>query len=216
MLATALAGGCDYYTAVRLSNIAGGLEVAKFGVATVTRKEIVAEIVGQNRDQADKVCTLDTLLTQLTWQRSQNRSIVFTNGCFDILHKGHVEYLHFCKSQGDVVVVGLNSDRSVQAVKGPQRPINTQSDRAAVLAALEAVDYVTIFEEPDPLALIQAVKPDILIKGQDWEEKGVIGADVVEQRGGRVILAPLVAGKSTTTIIDKMTSLGSSSACKKT
>lgn len=208
MLATALAGGCDFTTAVQLSNIAGGIEVEKFGVATVSREEIIAEIVGQTKRSTPKVCTLDTLLTQLTWHRSQSQTLVFTNGCFDILHKGHVDYLQFCKSKGDIVIVGLNSDASVRAIKGPERPINNQNDRADVLAGLAYVDYVTIFDEPDPYNLIKAVHPDFLVKGSDWKDKGVIGSDIVEARGGRVIFAPLIEGRSSTAVIDKMKSKG--------
>jgi len=208
MLATALAAGCDFTTAVQLSNIAGGLEVEKFGVATVSREEIITEIIGQHQRSTPKVCHTEALLKQLTWHRGQSQTIVFTNGCFDILHKGHVDYLQFCKSSGDIVVVGLNSDRSVRAIKGPERPINTEDDRAAVLAALAPVDYVTIFDEADPLNLITAVQPDILVKGNDWKDKGVIGRDIVEARGGRVLLAPLVEGKSSTAVINKMKSKG--------
>jgi D-beta-D-heptose 7-phosphate kinase/D-beta-D-heptose 1-phosphate adenosyltransferase len=207
MLATALAGGCDYKTAVQLANIAGGLEVEKFGVATVSIEEIVNEIIGQNQGKDGKVHTLDTLLTKLQWHRSRNETVVFTNGCFDVLHRGHIDYLSFCKQQGDVVVVGLNSDRSVKAIKGPERPINHQFDRAAVLAALESVDYITIFEEPDPLALIKAVLPDVLVKGQDWQDKGVIGSDVVTENGGKVVLAPMTEGKSSTSIIERFKGL---------
>ena len=208
MLATALAAGCDYTTAVQLSNIAGGIEVEKFGVATVSREEIMTEINRETHQSAPKVCPLEALLKPLLWHRSQAQTIVFTNGCFDILHKGHVEYLQFCKSSGDIVVVGLNSDQSVRTIKGPERPINSQNDRAAVLAALSAVDYVTIFDEPDPLNLIKAVQPDILVKGNDWKDKGVVGRDVVEARGGRVLLAPLVEGRSSTAVINKMKSKG--------
>jgi D-beta-D-heptose 7-phosphate kinase/D-beta-D-heptose 1-phosphate adenosyltransferase len=208
MLATALAAGCDYTTAVQLSNIAGGLEVEKFGVATVSREEIITEIIGQHQGTTPKVCQLENLITQLTWHRNQSHAIVFTNGCFDILHKGHVDYLQFCKSSGDVVVVGLNSDESVRTIKGPERPINSQDDRAAVLAALAAVDYVTIFDEPDPLNLIKALEPDILVKGNDWKDKGVVGREFVEARGGRVLLAPLVEGRSSTAVINKMKAKG--------
>ncbi|MFC1764497.1 PfkB family carbohydrate kinase, partial [Planctomycetota bacterium] len=179
MLGTALADGCAYPTAVQLSNIAGGIEVEKFGVATVTVDEIVQEILGQRGGPMNKLCALDTLLPQLDWHRKRQEAIVFTNGCFDVLHRGHIEYLQFCKQQGQIVVLGLNSDASVRTIKGPTRPLNSQTDRAAVLAALACVDYITIFDEPDPLALITQVRPDVLIKGQDWEDKGVIGADVV-------------------------------------
>lgn len=207
MLAMALAAGCDYETAVQLSNIAGGIEVEKFGTATVTIEEIVGEILSQNRNKAGKVRSIEKLVSELIWHRRNNRKIVFTNGCFDVLHKGHISYLEFCKSQGDIVVVGLNSDSSVKKIKGPERPINNQHARAAVLAALEMVDYIIIFDEPNPLKLIETVKPDVLVKGRDWEDKGVIGREFVESHGGKVVLAPLVEGESSTDKIEKLKSL---------
>jgi D-beta-D-heptose 7-phosphate kinase/D-beta-D-heptose 1-phosphate adenosyltransferase len=206
-LAAALAAGCDYQTAVQLSNIAGGIEVEKFGTATVSVEEIVNEIVNQHRGKNGKVHSVDSLLTGLALHRKQKKVIVFTNGCFDVLHTGHIEYLQFCRQQGDVVVVGLNSDSSVKIIKGPERPINNQHDRAVVLAALEMVDYITVFDEPDPLNLIKKVKPDVLVKGEDWTEKGVVGREFVESYGGKVALASLVEGKSSTATIEKMKSL---------
>jgi D-beta-D-heptose 7-phosphate kinase/D-beta-D-heptose 1-phosphate adenosyltransferase len=207
-LAITLAADCDYLTAVQLANITGGIEVEKFGVATVTIEEIINEIIGQTRGKTGKLRPLDSLAEELNWHRRQKQSIVFTNGCFDVVHRGHIEFLKFCKSQGDVVVVGLNSDSSAKAIKGPDRPINNQYDRAAVLAALETVDYITIFDKPDPLNLIKKLRPDILVKGQDWAEKGVVGREFVESCGGRVVLAPLVEGKSSSATIEKIKSLG--------
>lgn len=206
-LAATIAGGCDYQTAVQLSNIAGGLEVEKFGATSVTIDEIVNEIIATNRGKTGKIHDVDTLGEMLQFHRQQNETIVFTNGCFDVLHRGHVEYLKFCKGHGDVVVVGLNSDSSVKQIKGPERPINNQYDRASVLAALETVDYVTIFDEPDPLRTIERVKPDILVKGVDWKDKGVIGREFVEAGGGKVVLAPMVEGKSSTSVINKIQTL---------
>jgi D-beta-D-heptose 7-phosphate kinase/D-beta-D-heptose 1-phosphate adenosyltransferase len=203
-LAVTLAAGCDYRMAVQIANIAGGIEVEKFGAATVTVDEIVNEIVAENRGKSGKIRQIDPLLPELDFHRKQNESIVFTNGCFDVLHRGHIEFLQFCKSHGDVVVLGLNSDSSVKQIKGPKRPINNQHDRAAVLAALETVDYIVTFDEPDPLRLIEQVKPDVLVKGQDWKDKGVVGREFVESKGGKVVLAPLVEGKSSTSTIEKM------------
>jgi len=205
-LALTLAAGCDFKTAVQLSNIAGGIEVEKFGGATVSRDEIITEIVYLNRGGEGKVRSVDSLLAELAWRRKRNGKIVFTNGCFDVIHRGHIEYLKFCKAHGDVVVVGLNSDSSVRAIKGPDRPIHNQVDRAAVLAALESVDYITIFDESTPIDLIKKVRPDVLVKGQDWEKKGVVGTEFVESYGGRVALEPLVKGKSATLIIEKIKS----------
>jgi D-beta-D-heptose 7-phosphate kinase/D-beta-D-heptose 1-phosphate adenosyltransferase len=202
-LAITLAAGCDYKTAVQLSNVTSGIEVEKFGVATVTIEEIINEITGKS----DKVRPVSSLIKELAEHRRQNATIVFTNGCFDVVHRGHIEFLRFCKLQGDIVVVGLNSDSSVKNIKGPDRPINNQYDRAAVLAALETVDYITVFDKPDPLNLIKKIKPDVLVKGQDWTQKGVVGAQFVESYGGSVVLAPLVEGKSSTATIEKIKSL---------
>ncbi len=133
--------------------------------------------------------------------RREHRRIVFTNGCFDILHRGHVTYLAAARALGDVLVLGLNSDASVRRLKGPSRPINSTEDRAAVMDALRAVDYVTIFDEDTPLELIQSVKPDILVKGGDYEIADIVGADFVQARGGSVRTIPFVEGKSTTGLI---------------
>lgn len=129
--------------------------------------------------------------------------MVFTNGCFDILHTGHTQYLSFARNQGDALVVGLNSDASVQRAKGPTRPVNPQDDRAQVLAALESVDYVVIFDDDEPVNIITEILPDVLVKGEDWAHY-VSGRDIVEQNGGKVVLAPLVEGKSTTDTISRM------------
>ena len=206
-LAATVAAGCDYSTCVQISNIAGGLEVEKFGAASVTIDEIVNEIIANNRGKTGKIHDVETLAEILKYHRLQNEKIVFTNGCFDVLHRGHIEYLKFCKEQGDIVVLGLNSDSSVKQIKGPTRPINNQHDRASVLAALESIDYVTIFDEPDPLKTIEKTVPDILIKGADWKDKGVIGQEFVEANGGKVVLAKLVEGKSSTSVIEKIQTL---------
>ena len=206
-LAIALAANYDYKTAVELSNITGGIEVEKFGVATVTIDEIINELISQKRNKTGKLQPVESLTQELNWHRKQKEVVVFTNGCFDVLHRGHVEYLKFCKQQGDILVLGLNSDSSIRTIKGPDRPVNNQNDRAAVLAALESIDYITIFGELDPLELIKKVRPDILVKGQDWEHKGVVGREFVESNGGKVVLAPLIEGKSSTTIIQKLKSL---------
>jgi D-beta-D-heptose 7-phosphate kinase/D-beta-D-heptose 1-phosphate adenosyltransferase len=210
-LAITLASGCDYKTAVQLSNITGGIEVEKFGTATVTIDEIVNEITSQNQDIIGKIREIDHLADELNWHHKQKRTTVFTNGCFDVIHRGHIEFLKFCKTQGDIVVVGLNSDSSVKSIKGSDRPINNQHDRSAVLAALDTVDYITVFDEPTPLNIIKKLKPDILVKGQDWSDKGVVGQEFVESYGGKIVLAPLVEGKSSTATIEKMKALGKES-----
>ena len=145
---------------------------------------------------------LNSLLERLKTHRTAEDKIVFTNGCFDILHAGHVEYLTAARAEGDVLVVGLNSDASVRIIKGEKRPIVQEDQRAAVLAGLECVNYVTLFEDPDPFRLIQTILPDVLVKGADWEEGEIIGADIVKQYGGRVVRVPFVSDASTSKIID--------------
>jgi D-beta-D-heptose 7-phosphate kinase/D-beta-D-heptose 1-phosphate adenosyltransferase len=154
-----------------------------------------------------KILDMATLLPKIYDFRKKGKTIVFTNGCFDIIHAGHVRYLHAAKQEGDILIVGLNSDKSVQLIKDKNRPIISEKYRAEVLAGLEAVDYVTIFNEMDPLQLICAIKPDVLVKGSDWKEKDIIGAEAVKGRGGKVVRVDLLQGLSTSliiqTIIDK-------------
>ena len=132
------------------------------------------------------------------------KKIVFTNGCFDLLHIGHVRYLKAAKDEGDVLIVGLNSDRSVRLIKGPKRPLVPENERAEVLASLACVDFVTVFDEPDPLVTIRAVMPDVLVKGADWAEDAIIGRDIVERDGGRVVRIPLTEGASTSKMIENI------------
>jgi D-beta-D-heptose 7-phosphate kinase/D-beta-D-heptose 1-phosphate adenosyltransferase len=138
--------------------------------------------------------------------REEGRRVVFTNGCFDIIHRGHVEYLSKAKAKGDVLVVGLNTDASVRRLKGPSRPVVTQDDRAVVMAALGVVDYVCLFDEDTPLQLITAIVPDVLVKGADWPIDKVVGRDVVEAAGGQVQTIEFVPDRSTTSIIDRIRS----------
>jgi len=136
--------------------------------------------------------------------KDENKTVVFTNGCFDLIHAGHVIYLFDAKSYGDVLVVGLNSDDSVKRLKGKNRPLNKENDRAVVLSALEPVDYVTIFDEDTPYELIQILKPDVLVKGGDYNHDTIVGADIVEENGGKVVVVPLLDGRSTSAIIEKI------------
>ncbi len=156
-----------------------------------------------------KIFTLAALLEALALQRQAHRKLVFTNGCFDLMHAGHVSYLRAARQQGDLLVIGLNSDQSVQALKGAQRPIVAQEMRAQVLEALECVDYITVFDEPDPLKLILAIRPDVLVKGADWEEARIVGAPEVRQMGGDIVRVPLVPGISTSEIIRRILARGS-------
>ncbi len=147
--------------------------------------------------------TVADLLTERARLRREGRQVVFTNGCFDILHVGHIDYLAFARNQGDALIVGMNSDASAQRNKGPQRPIVPEADRALVLAALECVDYVIMFDEDEPAPLIEQLLPDILVKGEDWSHY-VSGREAVEANGGRVVLAKLVEGRSTTNLIERI------------
>jgi D-beta-D-heptose 7-phosphate kinase/D-beta-D-heptose 1-phosphate adenosyltransferase len=137
-----------------------------------------------------------------TWTREGKR-VVFTNGCFDVLHVGHVDYLRFARAHGDVLIVGVNSDASVKRLKGESRPVNPLGDRMAVLAALEMVDAVVSFDEDTPKNIIERVTPNVLVKGEDWKDKGVVGREWVESHGGQVVLAPLVPGRSTTSLLER-------------
>ncbi len=155
-------------------------------------------------NSARKILGPTALKKVLASLRRNGKKVVFTNGCFDLLHYGHVRYLQAARKKGDCLVVGVNSDASVRKLKGPRRPVNPQSQRMAVLAALECVDYVVMFREETPARLITAVKPDVLVKGADWKGKTVVGADVVKANGGRVSLIKYVAGCSTTNLIKKI------------
>lgn len=213
VLGMALAHHSDFSTAIRLANIAGGLEVEKVGVAPVSREEMMADIEQSQRNEtnslAAKILPVDIVQHELERVRQQGRRIVFTNGCFDILHAGHVQYLREARAQGDVLVIGLNSDQSVRELKGPTRPITCQAERALVLAALASVDYVTIFDDHTPLELVKTLKPDVLVKGSDYRKEEVVGAREVESWGGRVHLAGLRPGCSTTGTILRMAGHGS-------
>ena len=154
-----------------------------------------------------KILELKDLIVALKSLRVSGKRIVFTNGCFDILHVGHVRYLGEARAKGDVLVLGLNSDASVKSIKSDTRPVVSQDQRAEVLAGLSCVDYITIFDEDDPLSLIQAIKPDILVKGADWEEKNIIGSDVVKTYGGEIVRIKLVPGISTSSIIRRILKL---------
>lgn len=153
---------------------------------------------------AQKIVSATTLLRRLRRERQAGKTIAFTNGCFDILHIGHVAYLETAKKKNRVLVVGLNSDSSVRKIKGPTRPVNSEMSRARVLAALACVDYVVLFSDETPYELIKAVKPDVLIKGGDWAPDTVVGADIVKAHGGKVEIISYIPDFSTTGIIDKI------------
>jgi D-beta-D-heptose 7-phosphate kinase/D-beta-D-heptose 1-phosphate adenosyltransferase len=200
----ALASGLGYLECARIANVAAGIVVGKVGTAGVTREEIIERLRSGGEDSGSKILADQELGPVLERHRQLGRRIVFTNGCFDVLHAGHVKLLQFAKSQGDILVVGLNSDRSVRGTKGPRRPIIKQEERALVLSAIEACDYVVIFNEPTPDRIVRKLKPDILVKGEDWLHRKVVGSRTVRNRGGRIALAPIVRGLSSTGIIDRI------------
>lgn len=205
MLAAALAAGVSLPDAARLSNVAAGIVVGKTGTAVATADEVFTALHTQDLLAAEgKVAAHDEALARVARWRKDGLSIGFTNGVFDLLHPGHVTLLAQAKAACDRLVVGLNSDASVKRLKGPTRPVQNESARSAVLASLAAVDLVTIFGEDTPLSLIEQIRPDVLVKGSDYTIATVVGADVVQGYGGRVILAELVPGHSTTGTIAKL------------
>lgn len=153
--------------------------------------------------EGGKLLSIEEMAEERERLRGQGKKLVFTNGCFDILHIGHATYLSWARSLGDALVVAINSDSSVRRIKGPKRPIVSQNDRAALLLALRCVDYVVFFDDDTPVGAISAIVPDILVKGRDWAGR-VAGADIVEAAGGTVMLADLVPGRSTTGIIERV------------
>jgi len=212
-----LAAGTTWEEAVRLANVAGGLEVEKVGVARVSRDEIRVDLLASARAGMPgcKIVTLEQLLPLVEARRAaaqrhegcdpcdRRERVVFTNGCFDLLHVGHVTYLAEAATRGDTLIVGLNSDSSVRRLKGPSRPVIGQSDRAAMLSALACVDFVVSFDDPTPLELIRALRPDVLVKGGDYRDKleEITGREFVESYGGELYLTGLVEGVSTTKIL---------------
>jgi len=204
VLGMTLAAGADYDPAVRLANVAGGLEVEKIGVATITRDEILTDLRGTPLADSRKFQTGNRLQVELEHRRSLGQRIAFTNGCFDILHAGHVLYLQEARAQADMLLVAINSDRAVRQLKGASRPVNSQQARAVVLSSLQAVDLVTVFDETTPLELIREVRPDVLVKGGDYARTEVVGASFVESYGGRVHIAQYQEGFSTTRLLNQL------------
>ena len=200
-LGFALACGNKINAAVEFANLAAGVVVGKIGSAIATFNEIIEYESSLNKSTSDEhVKTFDEIASLSKELRARGKKIIFTNGCFDILHIGHVRYLETAKSYGDILILGLNSDRSVTSIKGKGRPINIQLDRAYILAALEVVDYVVVFDEDTPYDLIKAVKPDVLVKGSDYEGKKVVGQDIAHE----LKLVQFVDGKSTTKTIENI------------
>jgi len=204
-IGVASAAGVDPADIARLANVAGGLEVERIGVVPITREEMLADILANSRSAPDKICGLDDLERHVRTRRAQGQTIVFTNGCFDILHYGHVSYLQQAAAEGDCLIVALNSDESVRRLdKGPERPVISQEHRAAMLAALEAVDFVIIFDEPTPHALLSRLEPDLLVKGGTYGHDGILGWELVESYGGKVKALGAIPGVSTTQIVERL------------
>lgn len=211
-LTLGVAAGMSFPDAARMANIAAGVVVGKLGTQPINLLELRAA-EGLNRDDIcgtvnTKIHSLAAAVVQVQAWKAVGETVIFTNGCFDLLHPGHIHLLNEAKRCGQRLIVGLNSDVSVRRIKGSQRPILTDSDRAAILGALDCVDLVVIFDEDTPLKLIDALKPDVLVKGADYRLEDVVGRDIVESNGGRVHLVPVRAGYSTTGLTEKMSRMG--------
>ena len=201
-LAACMVNGFEMEDSVNIANYAAGIQVSKVGTSSVYWKEIREHLASEEEVTTHKILTgraVDTFRTD-----NADKKIVFTNGCFDILHVGHIRYMQEATKLGDILIVGLNSDASVKRLKGPERPVNNQDDRAEMLSSLEFVDYVVVFDEDTPYELIKKIQPDVLVKGGDYNPDNVVGKDIVEARGGELRLIQFVEGKSTTNIINKM------------
>ncbi len=204
-LALGLAAGAEVVQAATLANSAAGLVVGKRGTATVTTGEIIAALAPHTRRvEAEKIFSLDNVLEQARNWRDQGLKIAFANGCFDLLHPGHISLLEQARQAADRLIVGLNSDLSIRRLKGPHRPVQGEVARATVLAAVKSVDAVIIFAEDTPIRLIETLEPDVLVKGADYSVATVVGADLVLKRGGKVVLAELLSGHSTTETVKRV------------
>lgn len=200
-LAVCMANGLSMHKCVDVANIAASIQVSKLGTSSVYFEEVIKELQSK-RSIPNKMINCEDL--QDFRKTHGNKKIVFTNGCFDILHVGHKRYLQKAAELGDLLVIGVNSDASVKRLKGSERPVNNEMDRAELLCALGFVDYIVIFEEDTPYEIIKALQPDVLVKGGDYKYDKVIGKDIVEGRGGELVLIPFIDGKSTTNIINKI------------
>lgn len=201
-LAACMASRFSIRDSVDIANLAAGIQVGKVGTSSVGLEEVRSALSNECTCSSRKILSMvdaENLRTE-----KADKKIVFTNGCFDILHVGHLRYLEQASKLGDILIVGLNSDTSVKNIKGEDRPINSEDDRTEMLSALGFVDYVVVFEEDTPYNLIKAIQPDILVKGGDYKPEDVVGRDIVESRGGKVQILPFVEGKSTTSIINKI------------
>jgi len=203
-IGASLAVGMQLEDAVKLGNLAAGIVVGKLGTSTVTPDEILNLLLRQSGTTESKILSPAQLGLALAPLRIAGKQIVFTNGCFDLLHAGHVKYLQHARQLGDLLVMGLNSDASIRRLKGEKRPLLEEAERAQILAALDCIDFLVVFDEDTPLELLQTVRPNILAKGGDYSADQVVGKELVESYGGRVELIQFVEGKSTTGIVEKI------------
>ena len=207
-LAASIVDGFKIEDAAIMSNAAAGVAVSKLGTAIVSRSELntaIARASGATHHPGSLADQSTAAEMAAAWRQMGER-VVFTNGCFDLIHAGHIELLSFAAREGDRLIVGLNSDASVRMLKGASRPIQTEADRARIVGALRAVDLVVLFDELTPLSLIEAISPDVLVKGADYTEDQVVGGELVTARGGRIALFPLIEGRSSTKIVERMRS----------
>jgi D-beta-D-heptose 7-phosphate kinase/D-beta-D-heptose 1-phosphate adenosyltransferase len=202
-LAAARANGFGWHDAAKLANLGAGLVVEMFGIEPIPLATLRHAALRASTRLIGKLRSVDEANVELEAHRRDGKRIVFTNGCFDILHAGHVALVRKARSHGDVLVIGLNTDASVRRLKGPTRPVNDQGDRATLLSELESVGLVVLFDEDTPIDLIKALRPDVLVKGEDYQKHEVVGAQAVESWGGTVELVPLLAGRSTTSAIER-------------
>ena len=204
-LAAGLAGGLEIRSAVELANLAAGIVVGKAGTVPIAAHELILALTPSSGIvSGEKILSLERLQRRVAEWRAAGETVVFTNGCFDLLHVGHITLLENCRKFGSKLVLGLNSDASVSRLKGPTRPIVGEYQRARVMAALASVDAVTLFLEDTPLELIRAIRPNVLVKGGDYTVATVVGHEEVLAQGGRVEIVPTVEGFSTTSIVNKL------------
>jgi D-beta-D-heptose 7-phosphate kinase/D-beta-D-heptose 1-phosphate adenosyltransferase len=196
--------GLGFASAAALANIAAGIEVGRLGTEIISREDLARALVPRHETIERKIVSVDELRALLEPRRRAGQQMVFTNGCFDLLHAGHLQLLSFARAQGDVLIVGINSDRAVRMIKGEHRPIYPATERARILAAIGMVDYVVVFDDPRAEGIVHDVRPDVLVKGSDWRGQQVDGQEFVESNGGQVLLAPLLDGHSTTSIIARL------------
>lgn len=201
-LAACMVNGMDIKKSVRIANAAAGAQIKKVGTSSVCWNEVKSYLTVQGKETNHKILSFKEI--ENFRREHANKKIVFTNGCFDIMHVGHIRYLQEAARLGDILIVGLNSDDSVKRLKGAERPVNSEPDRAEMMCALGVIDYVAIFEEDTPLELIKKIQPDILVKGGDYSGEYIVGTNEVEARGGKLVLIPFVEGKSTSNIIKKI------------